>query len=442
MALDTATVFESQPFKDMPTSDLPRLVADYHKATDSLFLRQYDSASKLCLSAISEFSWLIPATLNSQEAREIRKKFCALYVNVVAAILSDKTQIQSEDTEIRHLLDSKPHTVVSGVWSRIVAEAYHNEEGEVDGETVVACVLLCISQQLPDLARRIIEDWLEYLPDAIFAHLQNASVDGRTDDEILKCYEKVVELYVVHVLTRLKEWSFARMFLRDNMIIDADRKKVYEDTIKNLENESQRPPIQRQPRPRKEKPKKEQANGHIKSHHNGNGVVARQLSVSPSMGNNDWSMASTTNNHKNFSKASSSSHTTPREASISTRKRGRNFNMKTSPQTWPISRSPDDDDQVSRPTENTFERIMSRIVIIRDRLSPYLRNSLIGSLTSSISNTGSSSLSKVTIYMALVFSFIVLMISRTTRKQLRQACYQIIFKVVPILKAATSIKDF
>ena len=138
MALDTASVFESQPFKDIPTSDLPRLVADYHKATDSLFLRQYDLANKLCLSAISEFSWLIPATLNSQEAREIRKKFCALYVNLVAAILADKTQIQSEDTEIRHMLDSKPNTVVSGVWSRIVAEAYLNEDGEVDGETVVA----------------------------------------------------------------------------------------------------------------------------------------------------------------------------------------------------------------------------------------------------------------------------------------------------------------
>ena len=87
-------------------------------------------------------------------------------------------------------------------------------------------VLLCISQQLPDLARRVIEDWLACLPDAIFAHLQNASVGGRTDDEILKCYEKVIELYVVHVLTRLKEWSLARMFLSDNMIIDADRKKV------------------------------------------------------------------------------------------------------------------------------------------------------------------------------------------------------------------------
>ena len=169
-------------------------------------------------------------------------------------------------------------------------------------------------------------------------------------------------------------------------------------------------------------------------------MVARQLSVSPSMGNNEWSMVSTTNNHKNLSKASSSSHTTPRETSISARKRGRNYNMKTSPQTWPISRSPDDD-QVSRPTENTFERIMSRLVVIRDGLSPYLRNSLIGSLTSSISNRGSSSISNLAVYMALVFSLIVLMISRTTRKQLRQAFLRIIFKIVPILKAATSIKD-
>ena len=152
-------------------------------------------------------------------------------------------------------------------------------------------------------------------------------------------------------------------------------------------------------------------------------------------------MASTTNNHKIFSKASSSSHTTARETSISARKRGRNYNMKTSPQ---ISRSPDDNDQVSRPTENTFERIMSKIIIIRDRLSPYLHNSLIGSVTagsSSIFNTGSYSISNLTVYMALVFGLIVMMISRTTRKQLRQAFLRIVFKIVPILKAATSIKD-
>jgi hypothetical protein len=138
MALDTPNVFSSQSFKSMTEPDLPRLISDYDQATDSLFLRQYDLANRLCLSAISEFSWSFPATLTTHGAKELRKKFCALYVNVVAAILIDKKQIQSEDTEIKLLLDCKPHIAVNGVWSTIVAKAYLNEEGEVDGEVVVA----------------------------------------------------------------------------------------------------------------------------------------------------------------------------------------------------------------------------------------------------------------------------------------------------------------
>ena len=52
------------------------------------------------------------------------------------------------------------------------------------------------------------------------------SSKGAADDPILKSYEKVVELYVLQVLPKLRDWDLALKFLADNEVINKERKKV------------------------------------------------------------------------------------------------------------------------------------------------------------------------------------------------------------------------
>lgn len=87
-------------------------------------------------------------------------------------------------------------------------------------------ILFCLNQQQALNGRNIIEEWLNALPDELILHLERISSKGATDDSILKSYEKVVELYVLQVLPKLRDWDLASKFLADNEVINKERKKV------------------------------------------------------------------------------------------------------------------------------------------------------------------------------------------------------------------------
>ncbi|GET04462.1 microbody (Peroxisome) proliferation protein peroxin 26 [Rhizophagus clarus] len=247
----------------MPSSnsiDLQALTSLYQRAKDDFLLRKYDSARSLCSAAISKLTNLSPVS-SSPSAKIIQTKIWILYINLIAAVFAEKSII-TKDLEIKRLLERSPEKVVNDVWLKVINEGYDEETGEVPGEVVVACILFCLNQQQALNGRNIIEEWLNALPDELILHLERISSKGATEDPILKSYEKVVELYVLQVLPKLRDWDLASKFLVDNEVINKERKKVYEHTLLKLKEKSNKPTPPKHTKSKKDKVKKEEANGH------------------------------------------------------------------------------------------------------------------------------------------------------------------------------------
>jgi hypothetical protein len=81
------------------------------------------------------------------------------------------------------------------------------------------------------LARQITESYLATIPDGMMIHLETAagaltSVERGNKDPLMTNYERLVELYVVHVLAKLNEWDSARQFVEYNTVLSDSAKKV------------------------------------------------------------------------------------------------------------------------------------------------------------------------------------------------------------------------
>jgi hypothetical protein len=64
--------------------------------------------------------------------------------------------------------------------------------------------------------------------DALQAIPSNPAVDGKKDQAMQEfdAYERIVELYLLHILPPLEEWETARAFLQFNTIVSERSKQV------------------------------------------------------------------------------------------------------------------------------------------------------------------------------------------------------------------------
>jgi hypothetical protein len=81
-------------------------------------------------------------------------------------------------------------------------------------QVLITMVLASIKLGVPDAGRSIIEDWL-------------AKRDIRQDAASTeKEYDKVIELYCLHILPRLEEWDYATEFLQYESQLESIRRHV------------------------------------------------------------------------------------------------------------------------------------------------------------------------------------------------------------------------
>ncbi|CAG8723828.1 1356_t:CDS:2, partial [Dentiscutata erythropus] len=257
--------------------DFQALNIFYQEARNAFFLRDYDSAYSSCEAAISKLPSL-PLVTECPSTRIIQVKVWNLYVNLIAALLGERKQIVTKDFEIKNLLEKQPEVICREVYNRVVKVGYDNEDGDVPGEVIIAWWI----------ARSIIEDWIE-----------NTPIDSR-NDSMLKPYEKIVELYILHVLPKMKDWNAANEFLSKNIIIDNTYKQTYERALVKLKDKSNRLTSLKHTKSKKEKQKREDVNGHK------NGLSHHRMDFSHTGG----SISSTSHNQKHPHNGSSSSSTT------------------------------------------------------------------------------------------------------------------------------------
>jgi len=93
--------------------------------------------------------------------------------------------------------------------------------------------MLCAQQKLLTLARHIVESYLATIPEGMLIHLETAAgvslsheVSSSQKDPLMTNYERLVELYLIHVLAKLGEWTSANDFLQYNTVLSDTSKKV------------------------------------------------------------------------------------------------------------------------------------------------------------------------------------------------------------------------
>ncbi|KAG0324613.1 hypothetical protein BGZ99_001618 [Dissophora globulifera] len=240
-------------------SPLTQILTLYHKSTSTFLLRQLAVAYSTSLEALDLLArtnkafGLDQATASLATHRSffvLKQKLWILNITIFGAMLTDRAEGEAADANgvQKRLTGSskeQPEKLVKDLWRRLLKD-YESVEGDIDGQVMVAFVLLCINQKLYTVARQGTESYLATIPDGMLIHLETAagalqSVDRVAKDPLMTNYERLVELYAVHVLAKLKEWDYARQFLEFNTVLSESSKVMYNRILNKLEQKSQRP---------------------------------------------------------------------------------------------------------------------------------------------------------------------------------------------------------
>ncbi|RKO92086.1 hypothetical protein BDK51DRAFT_31937 [Blyttiomyces helicus] len=106
-------------------------------------------------------------------------------------------------------------------------------------EVFVSGIHLHIKKRRHALCKPLIEAWLASQTDAFF----EAVALGRATDPARASYERVVELYVLHVLPGLGEWRSAGEFLEFNDVLDAEKRRVLSKHLETLKRKHDAPAV-------------------------------------------------------------------------------------------------------------------------------------------------------------------------------------------------------
>ncbi|KAL1915971.1 uncharacterized protein VTP21DRAFT_6359 [Calcarisporiella thermophila] len=202
------------------------------KSTAHVFLLQeYERAVVECTRLLE---WIDVVAKNGEPQTEdwvrVKRGVWMLYCHIAGGVLRNKpkfSKIRSFDERWWGFRERGTADALRDIWQTVLS--YNNTASDlsfIDSELVVVCVLLSLNENVPVVGREIVEAWLASLPDEEMEKMENG--------QEREGYEKIVELFVLHVLARLEEWDYAKEFLHYNEVISPDKKKVYENTLEKL----------------------------------------------------------------------------------------------------------------------------------------------------------------------------------------------------------------
>ncbi|KAF9150023.1 hypothetical protein BGX21_005468 [Mortierella sp. AD011] len=236
---------------------LTQILILYQKATSTFLLRQLASAYSTSLEALELLSktnqeYGLEHTENISTRRSyfiLKQKLWILHTTIFGAMLSDRAAAPAVNNVRKRFSGSSkdsPEKLVRDLWKRLVDD-YNGVEGDVDGQVMVPFTLMCTNQKLYTLAWQIVEGYLATIPDGMLIHLETAAgvalAHGTSDqkDPLMINYERLVELYLIHVLAKLGEWGCANDFLQYNTVLSESSKKAYGKILHKLHQKSLKP---------------------------------------------------------------------------------------------------------------------------------------------------------------------------------------------------------
>ncbi|KAG9095014.1 hypothetical protein FRC06_010227 [Ceratobasidium sp. 370] len=165
----------------------------------------------------------------------------------------------------------------------------------IPAAVLVALVLASLKLDCPQVGRGMIEDWLanrDPLGPSVDAESSGAARSGEREG-----YEKVVEVYCLHVLPRLNEWDYAKDFLDSEMEMTPVKRQELVATLASHHAQSLLPPSPRHtqlhnldtsvsgssgaPTPRAASPAPSSVSSHTAVPHTRPAAISTQVTASP-----------------------------------------------------------------------------------------------------------------------------------------------------------------
>lgn len=120
--------------------------------------------------------------------------------------------------------------------------ADHPTSRYLPATVLVALVLASLKLDCPQVGRGMIEDWLANRDPL------GSGVNSENLEEEREGYEKVMEVYCLHVLPRLDEWDYAKDFLDSEMEMTSSKREELAATLASHHAKSLLPPSPRHSR--------------------------------------------------------------------------------------------------------------------------------------------------------------------------------------------------
>ena len=205
-------------YSPSPASTELTLQSLYNRAARAFLHRDVAVTFTLLNSA---FALLSPPTAPSPDALDVhRRKWDILRITLETTVCSSPPDIATLPQPLREILLLSPQSFISASHARslrlFTPSSLPRKPSSAFLPHQVLITLLASSLKLdrPDIGREMAEDWLSKRGQYEFV-----SSTG-------EAYDKVIELYCLHVLPRLGEWEYVKEFLSYENELSSDRRRV------------------------------------------------------------------------------------------------------------------------------------------------------------------------------------------------------------------------
>ncbi|KAJ2926908.1 hypothetical protein H1R20_g10164, partial [Candolleomyces eurysporus] len=225
----------------LPSSSKPPAAINGSSSTSAAPLRSlYTSAARaflhrdirLTYSLIeSAFQLLKPPVLVHDALLEHRRKWDILRITLETTIYSDPPSIESLPESLRQSLTESPHTLMTSIYARSAvlftpsngqSQKASANPGYLPPNVLITLLYSSLKLDCPDIGRMMAEEWLSRRETPLMLNESSHS----SDDSEEGGYDKVLEIYCLHILPKLGQWDYAKEFLQCESELSDSRREV------------------------------------------------------------------------------------------------------------------------------------------------------------------------------------------------------------------------
>ncbi|KAF8525783.1 hypothetical protein BU17DRAFT_40924 [Hysterangium stoloniferum] len=197
----------------------------YPRAARAFLQRDVALTHSLLLSAFSNLQPPLTSTLDPLSFH--RRKWDILRITLETTLYTSGQASKSLPGSLQTILMLSPPSIIATMHGRSIqlftpANRERPSSEFLPSQILLALALASVKLECVQVGREIVEDWLTRRSQTGYEGFKHE----RQVAEELEGYEKVLEVYCLHILPRLNDWEYAREFLRYENELGEDRRMV------------------------------------------------------------------------------------------------------------------------------------------------------------------------------------------------------------------------